>query len=148
MPYNKFIIITAMFHPVCGGSCLFETISGFEQFTKLIGGDFRSGASSYFRLLDIFCSLTIRSIHDTLVVFGSNRFVNARLLSRSRFIEETRSLAIDFVKSTSAQFAQTLRTVCDTFQGNQLLIAYGTTAAIIYSDYIANVDFMIIPWSY
>ena len=133
--YDEFLAIEAIMHSICSSSLLkqswlLEVGAWVERERSYILADFRSGAPSYFRIIDNFCSLSRRTIDDALIVFGTNHFVNARLLSRSQFIEQARSIATDFVTSTSDQFRQIIRIIRDTTQGNQLLTAYGTNAII------------------
>ena len=126
VPYSTFIRITPRLHQVCSSSIISSTwytplalVNGTGQFsTSRFWPNF---GSSYFQLLESFCSLVQTTINDTYRVFSVNVYTSELVVSRSVISAQAREFSNLYIKSTETETNRSFSFIRDTTYLNQFL---------------------------
>ncbi|UJR20240.1 hypothetical protein I4U23_023371 [Adineta vaga] len=143
VPYEAFVSNTIKFDPVC--SSIFISNPWIEALylsyaSALLVMDFRTTASSQFKLLAAFCSMCEDTIYQALIDLDNNQLITLQLVPedelRSRIIA-----TIEFTQSTiPTQILSLVTFVQITTRSNSLTSALNTNAIILLENQLHDLQ--------
>ena len=127
--YGKFVDINYTLHDVCSSVFIASNWSLFSA--RFNGGifyssDIRVAGVYWFQALNGFCQLIQNMMSNSLMQFGSTRYVTASLTPKLLFQSHAQSFIDEFRLSTTNSFLSLLDLVRNTTQANRLFSATGT----------------------
>ncbi|CAF2752496.1 unnamed protein product [Rotaria sp. Silwood2] len=84
--------------------------------------DIRTIGASYFQILTTLCSMSRTIIDDTYKTFRLTQYINDRVISPTRFYQDTVSIINSFLNLTINDFLQMKRLIDSAIDANQFLI--------------------------
>ncbi|CAF1356663.1 unnamed protein product [Adineta steineri] len=142
VPYKNFVSQKFTFHPVC--SSIFVSQQWIEALylfnaTKYVPFDFRTTASSQFKLLSSFCLLSQMTVLQSQNELKNNEFTTISLLPEAQ-VNSTVNATVQFFHNTSInQIISHLNYLRATNQGNTLISSLNTNTMVVPS----GVKFMV-----
>ncbi len=88
IPFNAFIILKPVFHPVCSSPFVTRTWSDaifFENASTYLPIDIRSTLSAQYQLLSSLCELAQQTVNDALQTFETTQFISTQVILNQSF---------------------------------------------------------------
>ena len=145
IPYGTFLTINYTLHQICSSTLTssewLDYILASDQTTTndfssidFFEIDFRRILPSYFQLLRSSCLVARDMIDQALDTLSITRFVNDRVLSKDRFIEQMQNLNKSFTSSIQLEFSSTNRWLYLTSTTSQFLIGLNLNGELRIDD--------------
>ncbi|CAF1310468.1 unnamed protein product [Adineta steineri] len=143
VPYKNFVSQKFTFHPVC--SSIFVSQRWIEALylsnaTKYFSFDFRTTASSQFKLLSSLCLLSQMTVLQNQNELKNNEFITISLLPEAQ-VNSTVNATVQFFHNTSInQIISHLNYLRATNQGNTLISSLNANTMVVVSGVKFKVD--------
>ena len=115
MNYSTFVSIEPRYHQVCSSDLVstewvnYNTIQNNDFYYAF--NDYRSVATSYFRLLSTFCRSAKKTVDDALRTYFQAQFVSSRVISRQLFESQVNESVNNWQSSTTQRFLSTIQLI-------------------------------------
>lgn len=143
IPYNTFIGLSVVMHPIC--SSVFVSSNWSGEIYKKGGSGLRLNwflLSTHFLLLSSLCDVAKNVLSQTTSNFLTSEWIRTDIISENAFSLQTAFLIKNFIEQVARSFKQQLSMISDTWRSNQLIdqsmSAWGVEITNETKDYIVD----------